>query len=300
MADREPPTVRVRLPHFAGGAMVVDGPAAEAFAEGARRGYPPVCLNSLQATLEFHTEAECIAHMARLARLPRRILPRVLKALPSWLPSLSDDADVRVFEGGHDTLHTAGHVRFRLSRDMARRAQGWLTAEEVAELLAGAVTGKAPAIRADIERAFDSGALPFWRHEAGGVSPIDAAAEADELMHALWADDACTTAQAVDAWLDTEQAKGRDLPRMPAGPWKRGKGRAADEVKRKVLKAELGSRWPTFDSDFDDAANNGLSAVRTQHGVYSRAGVLAWAEQHLKLEPESALSGLPARRHRPR
>ncbi len=79
-----------------------------------------------------------------------------------------------------------------------------------------------------------------------------------------------------------------------------GQAHPGDEVKLKVLKAELGARWPTMLSDLDDAATNGLASARVRHGWYSRAGVLAWLAARGKLEPESALSGLAVMRHRPR
>ncbi len=79
-----------------------------------------------------------------------------------------------------------------------------------------------------------------------------------------------------------------------------GQAHPGDEVKLKALKEELGARWRTMQSDLDDAATNGLASARVRHGWYSRAGVLAWLAARKKLEPESALSGLPVRRHRPR
>lgn len=224
----ELPQVRTRLPHFAAGGVPVTGPHAEAFARGAQMGYPPVVLHGLQATVQFPTEADCLAHMARLAVLPRYVLPPATTKVPEWLQALPDGADVRLFINGQDTLHTAGMVRQGLLQDMKRwaTAEGWLRPNEVAALLAAAGMGQAGAIRAQLERAFDAGALHFWRADTGEEMLPDPPG-AGHLMHALWAHDACTTAAAVDKWLKADEAsKGRNLPRMPVGPWTRDASRS--------------------------------------------------------------------------
>jgi hypothetical protein len=298
---REPhqPELRSRLPHFAEGDGAVAGADAEAFAEGARKGYPPVSINALIATVQFETEAECIAYMARLARLPRRTLPAAPVALPPWLKAARPDADIRLFDGRHDELRTAGPLRASVEADLRRRADGWLSPEEVAELLAAAGAGRAGAIRDDLERAFDSGDLPFWRMDAGRILPMDPDAEAEKGgMHALsyygW-----TRPEAVDLWTRKVNATtGSRLPLIPAGPWKLEQGQPGDAVKLEVLKKELGARWPTMTHDFNDASTNGLAAFRISQGMYSRAGVVAWAEARGKLGPVSALPSLPSRVHR--